>query len=271
MTSDVVVSPAPGPGERRYFTILPNLIVEDSRLTNADFRLYAYFVRVCGQNGGACFKAATTIAAVTGVSPRQQQESRRHLEELGYVSVNERPGLPVEVRLADVWDDNAIHALGPRQSLPRLARVTSAATAEGSAATAEGGRQSLPTKKKDLRSTEKERDRPGSDMSLIGQLGERLEALGMERYQVDLLFDYLAAKGYSGRDVDWIIRQGLDHNASTPAYYRAIADRESPGVAARASRPKRFPGPEPAAPRVGGPGRAGPPPPPPPPPGRGDA
>lgn len=100
-------------------------------------------------------------------------------------------------------------------------------------------------------------------MSLIGELGKRLVGIGMEDYQVDLTLEYLRSKGYSGADMEWVVRQGIEHRAVSPAYYRAIADREAPGVAQRAAsaarRARLAPVP---APRVGG---SAPPPPPPPP------
>lgn len=227
-----IVEPAAGPGERRYFTMLPNVVIENPALTPADFRLYAYYARVCGQTGAACYKSARSIAADTGISERQQQTSRAHLAALGLVVVVERDGFPVTVRLVDVWDENARHALA---RAPRPAAVGSAATAEGgrqslprgSAAIAEGGRQSLPTKKIPIRRS------PEEEEITRDALIEQLLAVGMESYQADGLLEFLDARGYRGADLAWVLRQGLDRRAKSPEYYREIAESNPPGVVER--------------------------------------
>ena len=92
-------------GYRRYFSIIPNMVVDDPRLTLHDRALYYYYARICG-DGGRCFRSRDRIAREVGMSVRQTQTCRKHLAELGYISVQESDRSVVIVQMSDVWDEN---------------------------------------------------------------------------------------------------------------------------------------------------------------------
>jgi len=224
------ISRTSGQGGRRYFAMVPNMAIEDQRLSPSAFRLYCYFVRVCNQQqSGACFKAAGTIATDTGVSPRQQQRARAELVAAGYITVIEREGQPVEVALLDeVWDENNDRYRLKRTTPAKMADPPSAKTAEVP------GQNGRPTPAKMADKEESQRDQKKRDLGERDQeLRDQLAGAGAEAFTIDGIFELMRSKGYNLDDQAWIIRQGLEHRATSGGYYRKIIESNPPGIVER--------------------------------------
>ncbi len=90
---------------RRYFSQIPNLIVDDVRVCPMGLALYVYYRRVAGEKGRA-FKAQATIERELGVGHSKFLACRTALAEMGYLVVTARPSQTTVVEITDVWDQN---------------------------------------------------------------------------------------------------------------------------------------------------------------------
>ena len=99
------------PSGRKFFTIIPNLIVDNQELSHAAFRLYIYYKRICGDNpSGICFQTRKTISDNCSMNEDTVTKSRRLLESQGLISVENEVGRngaqKIVVTLVDIWNKN---------------------------------------------------------------------------------------------------------------------------------------------------------------------
>ena len=93
---------------RKYWIQLPNMI-DDSDLDVYEFRLYAHYKRVAGDDG-KCWQSKATVATLCGMSTGKASEASRALEARGLITIEEVPsgrGQPYHIiRIVDVWPRN---------------------------------------------------------------------------------------------------------------------------------------------------------------------
>ncbi|MFC1924914.1 helix-turn-helix domain-containing protein [Chloroflexota bacterium] len=90
---------------RCYFFQIPNMVDDDKQLTPHDFRLYCHFKRVAGE-AGICYQSNQTMTRATGMSKPKVINARRKLEELGYITIEQREGNTNLIRIQDIWSEN---------------------------------------------------------------------------------------------------------------------------------------------------------------------
>ncbi len=92
---------------RRFYTVIPNLALDDSDLDPYAFRLLAHYRRVAGENS-TCFQSWETIAAACRMSITKAKEARQTLIDLGYIAIEEesRGRNTTTVRVLDRWNEN---------------------------------------------------------------------------------------------------------------------------------------------------------------------
>lgn len=89
----------------KYFHALPNMADDD--LDPYQYRLYGHYKRVCGvSDDGACWESTRTTATNTKMSVGKVAKSRRELETLGYVNIEERGTNSLRITLSDVMPEN---------------------------------------------------------------------------------------------------------------------------------------------------------------------
>ena len=96
--------------ERKYRTEIPNLIFELNLSPHAGW-LYGHLKRVCGANGGKCWKATKTLAKECNMSSGKVSEARAELESHKLIQVH-RPkdqSKTVDVTIVDIWRRNRDH------------------------------------------------------------------------------------------------------------------------------------------------------------------
>lgn len=86
----------------QYFHIMPNMADDD--LDPYQYRLYGHYKRVCGDNG-TCWQSTKTTAEITKMSVGKVASTRRELEELGYIHINE-DGHTLQIKMCDVMPAN---------------------------------------------------------------------------------------------------------------------------------------------------------------------
>ena len=96
-------------GGRKYFTMLPNLL-DDAGLSPYAFRLLVHYYRVCGGNN-SCYEGVRTTAKRTCMSVGKVSESRRELEQDGWIKLRaeqfkNRPAPTLVVSIQDRWKEN---------------------------------------------------------------------------------------------------------------------------------------------------------------------
>lgn len=96
-------------GGRKYFTMLPNLL-DDVGLSPYAFRLLVHYYRVCGGNS-TCYEGVRTTAKRTCMSVGKVSESRRELEQDGWIKLRaeqfeNRPAPTLVVSIQDRWKEN---------------------------------------------------------------------------------------------------------------------------------------------------------------------
>ena len=93
---------------RKYWMQLPNMI-DDSDLDVYEFRLYAHYKRVAGDDG-KCWQSKATVATLCGISAGKASEATRSLEKRGLITIEEVPsgrGQPYHIiRIVDIWPQN---------------------------------------------------------------------------------------------------------------------------------------------------------------------
>jgi hypothetical protein len=98
-------------GDRKYFTIIPNYILNHSTLW--DREVYIQMKRITGEDG-TCWTSRNTLAKQCGISLDRLKKSIKYLVEhkwivfLGKKSVITKGGVQEvnEYRVADLWDTN---------------------------------------------------------------------------------------------------------------------------------------------------------------------
>ena len=93
----------------RFFTQIPNIIIDNRELSHTAFRLYIWYKKVCGESG-QCYQSIKTISE--GCSMRRQSviKSRRELEAQGLIRVeksnNKNGSIQITVIILDIWKRN---------------------------------------------------------------------------------------------------------------------------------------------------------------------
>jgi hypothetical protein len=89
---------------RKYRIEIPNMA--DDELDPYQFRLYAHYKRVCGGNGGTCWESVRTTAERTKISTAKIVDTRRELEEGGWIKVSEHKTGTYQIVIVDRWLEN---------------------------------------------------------------------------------------------------------------------------------------------------------------------
>lgn len=93
-------------GDRKYFTIVPNYIVNHS--TVYEQAIYLYMKRVAGEEG-TCWESPNNIADKLGVDPKTIRKYQKKLVERGWIEIvgTHRKTKPtIEYRIIDLWELN---------------------------------------------------------------------------------------------------------------------------------------------------------------------
>lgn len=96
-------------GDRKYFTIIPNYVVNHS--TIYEQAIYLYMKRVAGETG-TCWESPINIAGKLGVDPKTIRKYQKKLVERGWIEIvgTHRKTKPtIEYRIVDLWTLNAKH------------------------------------------------------------------------------------------------------------------------------------------------------------------
>lgn len=94
-------------GDRKYFTIIPNYIVNHS--TVYEQAIYLYMKRVAGEIG-TCWESPINIAKKLGVDPKTIRKYQKKLVERGWIEQVGKIGKTkptLEYRIIDLWQLNA--------------------------------------------------------------------------------------------------------------------------------------------------------------------
>lgn len=99
-------------GDRKYFTIIPNYIVNHS--TVYEQSIYLYMKRVAGENG-TCWMSAKTIADHLKIARNTVKKYRQELVKRGWLKAvgTKKTGATnqstIEYKIVDLWDINNKH------------------------------------------------------------------------------------------------------------------------------------------------------------------
>ncbi len=98
------------PSARRYFTMIPNIVIENQKLSHAAMRLYFWYKRVCGDGNGGCYQSLTTICQNCSMRRQTAVNARRELEDHKLVETTRRKRKDgsdiITVTIIDVWEEN---------------------------------------------------------------------------------------------------------------------------------------------------------------------
>lgn len=101
-------------GDKRYFTIIPNYILNHSTVYDRD--LYIQMKRIAGENG-SCWMSIPNLAERMGVSDNRVKKSLKYLIEHGWIEYIGKKLIPTlggnqytnEYRIVDLWQKNITH------------------------------------------------------------------------------------------------------------------------------------------------------------------
>ncbi len=137
-----------GSGDKEYFTIIPNYILNHSTLW--DREVYIQMKRITGEKG-TCWTSRNTLAKQCGISVNRLQKSIKYLvdhkwiEFLGKKTVNTKGGIQEvnEYRVCNLWDlNNSFYKnKGGSSKVPPLSKGGSRDYERGVTETAKGGHQ----------------------------------------------------------------------------------------------------------------------------------
>ncbi len=99
-------------GDRKYFTIVPNYIVNHS--TVYEQAIYLYMKRVAGEEG-SCWESPINIAKKLGVDPKTIRRYQKRLVERGWIEEIGKAGKTkptIEYKIIDLWELNVKHYAG---------------------------------------------------------------------------------------------------------------------------------------------------------------
>lgn len=105
--------------ERRYYTIIPNMI-DDMGLSPFAYRLYGHYKRVAGEVG-SCWQSVDTLAETCKMSRGMVSKCRQELEAAGLINVtrtdNPHGGRDyITVTVKDIWALNVVrYASSPHE------------------------------------------------------------------------------------------------------------------------------------------------------------
>lgn len=105
-----ITNPFDESGKRKYFTIIPNYIIDHSTSPH-EHCLYAVIKRIAGENS-TCWASPQTIAKRMGVSPntvrkyRDKLEQRGWIEKIGSRQVGRTKQYTHEYKIVDLWKVN---------------------------------------------------------------------------------------------------------------------------------------------------------------------
>jgi hypothetical protein len=110
-------------GDRKYFTIIPNLIGNHS--TAVDQALYFQMKKIAGEEG-VCFASENTLMAKLGVGKKAFKKALKYLgdhkwiEDAGHRNIQTKGGLQAIrcYRMTDIWKQNVDHYEGGAKSAP---------------------------------------------------------------------------------------------------------------------------------------------------------
>jgi predicted ArsR family transcriptional regulator len=96
-------------GDRKYFTIVPNYIVNHS--TVYEQAIYLYMKRVAGETG-TCWESPKNIAKKLGIAPGTVRRYQKALVKRSWIEIagTHRKTKPtIEYRIVDLWELNTKH------------------------------------------------------------------------------------------------------------------------------------------------------------------
>lgn len=96
------------PYEKKYFTMLPNIVDDDASLDTYQFRLLVHYYRV-----GNCWESVRTTAEKCNMGIGKVSEVRRELAGLGWITLSEREN-GVIITVVDKWREN-MEACSPHE------------------------------------------------------------------------------------------------------------------------------------------------------------
>lgn len=99
-----------GGGMRHYFTMIPNMVIDD--LDYKSLGVYAYFRRVAGEQG-QCYKSNKTMCDELGISANTLRKIRDDLEQRNLIRVihqsDNSDGVinqPTIIQIVNIWGEN---------------------------------------------------------------------------------------------------------------------------------------------------------------------
>jgi len=98
--------------DRRYFTMMPNIVDEMDDLSPYAFRLYMHFRRVAGAgSGGQCWQSTRTLAEACNMSTGSISKAKKELEAAGLIEIRTASdGYHNDVvTVMDIWAENIEH------------------------------------------------------------------------------------------------------------------------------------------------------------------
>jgi hypothetical protein len=147
-------------GDRKYFTMLPNYILNHS--TAIDQALYMQMKKVAGENG-RCFLSERTLMEKLGVGEKSLKKSINYLLKRGWIKENGFVGAQTlggiqkvkAYRILDIWKYNIQHYEGASESVPLGASESSKVLSKGAQGASESGTNKNHTNKnhRDTRSS----------------------------------------------------------------------------------------------------------------------
>lgn len=98
-------------GEASHFTMIPNMIDDDERLTPESIRLYLHYRRRAGENGG-CFEGQRATAEHCHMSSKTIVAAKRLLQQCGYIKIDrikrKDNRWTDQITVTNIWELNAL-------------------------------------------------------------------------------------------------------------------------------------------------------------------
>lgn len=88
----------------KYFALM--LHIDDDELDPYEYRLLGHYRRVCGATNKPCFESTLTTAKITRMSDDKVRSTRKQLEALGRIVVEEQSGSTTKVTVCDMMASN---------------------------------------------------------------------------------------------------------------------------------------------------------------------
>ena len=94
------------------FSIIPHIVLEWPGISLAAFKLYCYYVMICGNESGTCWTSIETSTGGCGMSKPTIIAARKLLENIGLIAVCKKGGsggATIHVTLVNIWNENSVH------------------------------------------------------------------------------------------------------------------------------------------------------------------